>query len=330
MFSSSSCGTSARNAIASSTILPATVEGRTVVGFDASEVMREVDGQRILRESAQGLAMNYDLQQRRKMLRSFSGIDRMLRSFGGIDQIAREISGVDRRQLAVQGSIARSTVEGLRSAVGHSAGVYTSLEKAREILRPYSHLHLQSNVLGQGRMLASLGLSISVAQAFEAHGIASAYSEGWRLQFMRSIRTPALQSILNATTTFGPVVVPPDYNEAPLDYQPDLRWLLPETATESGEPIDVEEWWAAVVAWAQGLAVYHRTEVLLSVMGNGSRFLIRVCKHPAVQATASGTVAGAIGGTAGGVVSGDVATDAISNSVSGGAVALITYLLSRR
>jgi hypothetical protein len=85
-----------------------------------------------------------------------------------------------------------------------------------------------------------------------------------------------------------------------------------------------------VVAFAQGIAVRHGTEALLTVMGNGRRVVIRICKHPAVAGTAAGTLAGAVGGAAGGLVSRDVVTDAVTNGVSGGVGALIMYLLSRR
>jgi hypothetical protein len=52
--------------------------------------------------------------------------------------------------------------------------------------------------------------------------------------------------------------------------------LLPETATNSGGATEVEELWVKVVAFAQGIAVHHRTKVLLSVIGkDGRSFLVQ-------------------------------------------------------
>ena len=127
-------------------------------------------------------------------------------------------------------------------------------------------------------------------------------------------------------------MIPPDYDDdTPFDYHPDPKsWLIPETGTGQGNSLAVEDLWAEAAASAQGIAVYHRFQVLLSVMGNGTRFLIRVCKHPVVVGTASATVAGAICGTAGVIVTGDVVNSAVSNGVSSGVGALIMFLLSRR
>ncbi len=120
-------------------------------------------------------------------------------------------------------------------------------------------------------------------------------------------------------------MVSPDYDDAILDYHPDLRALIPKTATDSEDAVDFEELWAEVVAFAQGIAQHHHAEVLLSVMGNGHRFLIRVSRHPAV----GHTVGGAVGGASGGVVSGEV-VNVVSGAVSGGVAGLITYLLTQR
>jgi hypothetical protein len=186
---------------------------------------------------------------------------------------------------------------------------------------------MQSDVLKQGKMLANLALSGSIAQAFESRGLDSTNGVAWSVRRALSFSTSALQSTLRATTTFGPIVVSPDYeDDAPFDYHPNLERLLPKTATESGAVVDVEEMWDVVVAFAQGIAVHHRTEALLSVMGNGKRFVIRVSTHP----TVAGSVAGTFGGAAGGVMSGDVVTGAVSGGVSGGVSALLTYIVTRR
>jgi len=85
---------------------------------------------------------------------------------------------------------------------------------------------------------------------------------------VQPICTSALWSTLKAATTFGPIVVSPDYeDDAPFDYHPNLEWLLPETATVSGDTLDDEELWAVMVAIAQGIAHHHRTEALLRVIG---------------------------------------------------------------
>ena len=42
-----------------------------------------------------------------------------------------------------------------------------------------------------------------------------------------------MQSLLKSMTTFGPIVILPDNEDAVFDYQPDLHgWLTPETATD--------------------------------------------------------------------------------------------------
>ena len=139
---------------------------------------------------------------------------------------------------------------------------------------------------------------------------------------MRSIRTPALQSFLKSATSFGPIVISPDYeDDEPFDYHPDLQgWRIPETATKSGEVLDDEELWTAVVAWAQGIAVHHRTKVLLSVMGNGGGFLIRVCKHPVGGQAIGNGIGGGIGFAIGG----------LDGAVIGAAAGpIIAYVLKR-
>jgi hypothetical protein len=353
----------------SSRIIPENNGGRTGMGFEASEVMRELDGQRVMREvDAQRVIREVDaqrvlrdsshvasvsnvLRQYKQLTRDLSGIDRTRQ----YKQLARDLSGMDWMRRSIQGSMVPA-IGDVRAAEKISrTGVYDSLaglisarhlasltvshvapESARRRLPGLArnlaglsdYPRLQSDVLKQGRMLASVvGLSGSIAQAFDAHGLDSANLAAWILRSVQPVRTPALRSVLKSATTFGPIVVSPDYeDDAPFDYHPDLGRLLPETATESGGATEVEELWAEVVAFAQGIAHHHRTEVFLSVMTNGTRFVIRVSKHPIV----AGTVAGTVGSAAGGIVSGDVVTGAVSGGVSGGVSALLTYLLTRR
>ena len=48
------------------------------------------------------------------------------------------------------------------------------------------------------------------------------------------------------------------------DHQPDLRgWHIPETATASGDAIDVEELRAQIVAIIVGIARDHRTKAVV-------------------------------------------------------------------
>jgi hypothetical protein len=251
------------------------------MGFDASRAMRGLDTQRL-----PILSLPRELQQHHKMFRSLGGIDRM-----------REF---------VQGSTARN-IETLRSAAMSRGGVYADLVKASgTLIRPYKpptlsyalsesmrrglpgiarnlasltdYSRMQSDVLKPATMLGSLGMSSSIAQAFESHGLASSNIAAWSLRRVPSVRTPALQSFLKSATAFGPIVVSPDYeDEAPFDYHPDLGRLLPKTATKSGDDTEVEELWAEVVAFAQAIAVDHRTEALLSVIGkDGRNFLVQV------------------------------------------------------
>jgi hypothetical protein len=130
---------------------------------------------------------------------------------------------------------------------------------------------------------------------FEAHGLVSAHGAAWNLQRLQAIRTPGLQAVLKATTTFGPIVVSPDYDDTPFDYSPDLRGLIPETATESGDAVEFEELWAVVIAFAQAIAQHHHTEILLSTIGNGHRFLIRASTSPTGATVIGGGVGTALG-----------------------------------
>jgi hypothetical protein len=256
------------------------------LGFDAGDVMRELDGQRVmpevdahrlrhaldgqraLREASRGVAMDYDLL-RRKMMPEVIRNERMLRSVQvSAARIAGDVRTAEMVRRSVSTPLANFNVriaETVRRSVSAPLADF-NLRAAEMVRRSVSAplADFSSHVLRQTSTFAIRDLGYSIAQAFEAQDIASAYSEGWRLRVMPYTRTSALQSILRVTSTFGPIVVPPDYDyEAPFDYHPDLQgWRIPETATESGEAIDVEELWAAVVAWAQGIAVHHRTEVL--------------------------------------------------------------------
>jgi hypothetical protein len=286
---------SARNPTASSRIIPENDEGRTVVGFDASRAMQQLDGSRALRE--------LDAQRYSIVPSHIASANNILRQY---QKTVLGFSGIDEIQRSIQGSMARS-IGSLSSAAMNRAGAYSHLTKVvNETLRPYKppihhqvipesvrrglpgltwnlagssyYARMQSDVLKQVRMPGYLGLSRSIAQAFKSHGLDSAYSAAWSLRHVQSFRTPALQSMLKTATTFGPIVVSPDYEDAPFDYHPNLQgWLIPETATESGDAIDVEELWAEVVAFAVGIAQHHHSKVLLRVMReDGRSFLIQV------------------------------------------------------
>jgi hypothetical protein len=272
------------------------------VGLDASEFMRALDGQRVMREldaqrvllgSAHIVFANDVLRQYKQLARDLRGVE---------DELQRSIQGIIR----LPESVRRDLLE-----------LHTNFAVPESVLRDLLRLR---------RNLADLGysaLTSSIAHAFESHGFASANIAAWSLRPAQSLHTSALRSVLKAATTFGPIVVSPDYeDDAPFNYHPDLGRLLPDTATNSGGATEVEELWAEVIAFAQGIANHHRTKVFLSVMTNGTRFVIRVSKHPIV----AGTVAGTVGSAAGGIVTGDIVTGAVSGGVS----ALLTYLLTRR
>jgi hypothetical protein len=265
------------------------------LGFDASEVMRELDGQRVMRE--------VDGQ---RVLRDSLPIASMSNSLQPLKNIARDLSGIDQLRRSIRGSMAPS-IGALNSMAMSRAGAYSHLTKVvNEALRPYNppihrqvisdslrrglpglagnltgsnyYVRMQSDVLRQVRTLGYPSLSSSLAQAFKSYGLDSAYSAAWSLRRVQSFRTPALESMLKTATTFGPIVVSPNYEDAPFDYHPSLQgWLMPETATESGDAIDVEKLWAVVVAFAVGIAQHHHSKVLLRVMREDGRgFLIQV------------------------------------------------------
>jgi len=306
----------------SSRIISENNGGRTGMGFEASEVMRELNGQRVMREvDAQRVIREVDAQRVLRDSSNVASVSNVLRQY---KQLARDLSGIDRTRQYKQLARDLSRMDWMRRSIqGSMVPAIGDVWAAEMSLSNYARM--------QSDMLGYRSLRRSIAQAFESQGIDSANIAAWSLRRVQAIRTSALPPILKAATTFGPIVVSPDYeDDAPFDYHPDLGWLLPKTATESGDAIDLEGPWPQVVAFTQGIAVRHGTEALLAVMGNGRRVVIRICKHPAVAGTAAGTLAGAVGGAAGGLVSGDVVTDAVTNGVSGGVGALIMYLLPRR
>jgi hypothetical protein len=282
--------TSARSAIASSTILVATNDaGRTVVGFDASKVEQYSDARRVFREYSHVNLINDILEQRRKMLGRFGGIDLTLRSFGGIDQMAREDS------VRSQG-LRLARLAGANLVGTNTAGVYADLakrivpesmrlelpESIRNLATSIGHYSpLLSNAPRYGKMFGNMGLSRSVSQALKMQGLASAYSSAWSLHRVPPMRTPAIQALLKSMPTFGPIVVSPDDAAPPSNYHPDLQgWLIPDTATDSGDAIDVEELVDIVFAYVLGIAQHHRTRVLVTVVGkHGGTFLIRVAEN---------------------------------------------------
>ncbi len=202
------------------------------MGFDASEVERDPDAERLLRSSFSP-SMNYEVRRLQKMLRSF-GIDSMLASFqGSMVPVIGDVRSAEMiRTTGVNLSLAIFP-ESVRRGVPGLSGNFTGLSY---------YARMQSNVLKHHRMIGNIGPSGAVAQAFKLQGIASAYSSAWSLHRVPSVRTPALQSLLKSVTTIGPIVISPDDEDVPLAYQPDLQgWLIPETATDSGDAIDVEE-----------------------------------------------------------------------------------------
>jgi hypothetical protein len=133
-------------------------------------------------------------------------------------------------------------------------------------------------------MLGPVLPSTHVARAFAAQGIPSSYSTDWILRIVRPYRTPAMQSILNSSTTLGPIVISPDDEDVPFDYQPDLQgWIIPETATRSEE--DVEELRAQVVAIVRSVAQGPRTKAIVRGVGErGLTFLVNVTSDVAALA----------------------------------------------
>lgn len=328
------------------------------MGFDVGKAMRGLDTSRPSLASSRAFGMDtawqefakQQAQQRRDLFRNLSGIGQMESSVYG--KLARNIASLNPPGLATNkwsaigaiGSYKADLVSDLLKSslinprtpppglakLNHSL---TSVAFKAIDLKPMIDMKPLLASLAQPRIdmrpwldgvVGNVGLANSVAGAFRFHGLYETHGATWNLRRVLLGNNPALRSILKNATIFGPIVVPPDYEgDTPFDYHPDLPgWLIPGTDTESEEDFDIEECWAEVVAFAQGIAGHHRTEVLLSVMSGDRRFVIRVVKHPAVAVT----VAGAVGGAAGGAVSGEIVVGGVSSGVG----ALVTYLLTRR
>jgi hypothetical protein len=236
-------------------------------------------------------SMRSILRQQEKIAREISNKERMLRSFDRIEQIVLNANSA--RNLA----LGMTHTAGWAELAENRAAYYLDLAKSivPESMRPGfqltqlrrnfasvgHHTRIQSDALRYGNMFGGLGLSNyigQVAQAIEAQSFPSINSADWSFRIVHSFRTPALQSILNSSTTFGPIVVSPDDEALPSNYHPDLQgWLVPETATESGAAIDVEELLSQVFTFAADKAQQYRSNVSISVVGkSGLRYLVRV------------------------------------------------------
>jgi hypothetical protein len=222
--------------------------------------------------------MNYHLRQHQKMLRDVIDTDQMRRTLQVSMARTIGVQSAEMLRMSVYRSLAKFS-EDLKTSGVVSESISRGLSGfngnlARNVAR------MQSDVLRQTSTFAIRDLVRSVAQAFEAQGLASAYSDAWSLHRVPSFRTPTQNSVLKSTPTFGPIVVSPDDEAPPANYHPDLQgWLIPETATDSGGTIDVEELVAVVFAYALGIAQHHRTRVLVTVVGkHGGAFLIHVAE----------------------------------------------------
>ena len=235
------------------------------MGFDASEVGRDPDAERLLR-SSYSPSMNYEVRRLQKMLRSIR-IDPMPPSLqGSMVPIIGDVRSAEMiRRTGVNLSLAVFP-ETVRRGVPGLSGNFTGLS---------NYPRMQSDVLKQGRMFGNLALSGSIAQAFKLQWISSAHSSAWSLHRVPSVRTPALQSLLKSVMTIGPIVISPDDEDVPLAYQPDLQgWLIPETATDMKDDIDVEELRIQMVATVVRIARDHRTKALIRGLGKDGRTLL--------------------------------------------------------
>jgi hypothetical protein len=259
------------------------------VGFDAGQVEPDSDARLVFRASPFLYSVNDVLKQHRKLARKISGVDRGLRNFGGMDQGVRDVRSSNL-------ALSAARLAGITNPVGAStASIYADLAKSivpesmrlglpglsRTLANIGYYPRPQSDALRYGKMFGNLGVSSSIAQAAraaQAQSFASINSADWSLRIVHSFRTPALQSILNSSTTFGPIVVSPDDEALPSNYHPDLqRWIIPETATKSGEAIDVEELLSQVFTFAVDKARQYRSDASISVVGkSGLRYLVRV------------------------------------------------------
>ena len=170
-------------------------------------------------------------------------------------------------------------------------------------------------------LTSNVALATSVAESFRFRGLDGFHGSAWSLHRAWLGSNPALSAILKNTTAFGPIVVRPDLeDDAPFDYHPDLRDILPDTGAEPEEDFDLEEWWAEVVAFAQGVAYHHRRAVLLGVTKSG-RVVFQVINHPVTRTAAAGTLFGYFGHEIGG---------AAGAMFTGGVLPIIVYFLTRR
>lgn len=168
---------------------------------------------------------------------------------------------------------------------------------------------------------SNVGLGAEVARAFQAHGLDETLGTAWTLRRVWFGSNPAVRSILKNTTSFGPIVVPPDYDDyAPFDYHPDLRDVIPETGTKPEKDLDTEERWAEIVAIAQGVAQRHCRAILVSVT-KGGRVVFQVVNHPVARTAAAGTLSGYLGIEIGG---------AAGAMFTGGVTPVLVYFLTRR
>ena len=150
--------------------------------------------------------------------------------------------------------------------------------------------------------VGNVGLANSVAESFRFHGLDSFQGAAWNLRQVRLGNNPGLRALLKNSTIFGPIVVRPDYeDDAPFDYHPDLRDVIPETDSSPEEGFDVEEYWAMVVAFDQGLAYLHHAPVLVNGLKGGARVVFRIVNHHTTRTAAGSTLSTLVGHEIGGL-----------------------------
>src|SRR5215213_9887726 len=93
------------------------------MGFDASEVMRELDGQRVMRE--------VDAQRVLRDASPVASVNNVLRQY---QRHARDLIGVDQLQRTIQGSMVHA-IDYARIAEMSSTIAYPSLTRVRDTLR---------------------------------------------------------------------------------------------------------------------------------------------------------------------------------------------------
>ncbi len=267
-------------------------EGRIVVPFNVAKAMQGLERERSPGSSEEALQR---LRRYQELYRAISGREQMLRSVQG--SAARTIAAYRSSEalrptykVPIVNPNLLSTASLFRTPNYFGASklfTFPTYGKPAmsEILAPsmglvgrikYPAPRPLFTGPGYEGVFGNLGLSGAIARMFEAHGLVSAHGAAWNLQRLQYVRTPGLQAILKATTPFGPIVVSPDH-VVPFDYAPDLRGLIPETATETEDAIDFEEMWSVVVAVAQGIAQHHHSKVFIrGVARDGRSFLVQV------------------------------------------------------